>query len=147
MFMLFTLFILFSIPIAIVDVRCGRIPDGLSLPAGASLALCRALSGGGSLAEGAAGAALCFGFFWVIRSMTGGLGLGDVKYGLAIGMATGPAYVFFALCFASALALSFALPLAFLGKLSRAEKIPFGPFLAVGTVCALGLKAANIGFG
>ncbi len=145
--MLFTLFMLFSIPIAIIDVRSGRIPDALSLPAAAMLALYRALSGGGSLAEGAIGAALCFGFFLGIRSMTGGLGLGDVKYGLAIGMATGPAYVFFALCIASALALSFALPLAFLGRLGRKKKMPFGPFLALGAICALGLQAANIGFG
>lgn len=131
------IFLLFAIPISVIDFKQGRIPDALSLPAAAAMALQLALWDHEAFVTGATGAALCFGLLWIVRLVTKGLGMGDVKFGLAIGFAGGPLPAFAALLLASASALAIALPLLALGKIDRKTKLPFGPFLSLGTTLAL----------
>jgi len=138
------IFIAFAIPVSVIDIREGRIPDALSLGCAALLALELALFDSPALLYGVSGAAACAAFLALVRATTKGLGLGDVKFGLAIGLACGPVLAFFALLFASAAALAVALPLLALKKTDRKAKLPFGPFLAFGGALALALGATGI---
>jgi len=138
------LFLAFAIPISAIDLRTGRIPDALSLTGAAVIALYLATFDRLSFLPGVYGAGACFALLWLIRFATHGLGFGDVKFALPIGFACGPTLAFFALVFASATALSVAIPLLALGKIERKTKLPFGPFLAFGAALVLLLGALGI---
>lgn len=139
-----SLFLLFALPISIADIKWGRIPDALSLSAAAVIAAYLAFFEPSGVTRGIAGAVFCFAFLWTVRAATKGLGLGDVKYALAIGLACGPTLSFFALIFASAAALLIAGPLLALGKITNKTKLPFGPFLSLGAIISLSLGAAGV---
>lgn len=64
----------------------------------------------------------------------GGMGGGDLKMGVLVGLMLGFPLVLVALLFAGVLAVGTLIPLRFKG---RAEIIPFGPFLALGCTIAL----------
>lgn len=138
------LFIAFALPISLIDARTGRIPDALSLPAAGVIALYLAFFENTALIPGIVGASACFIFLGTVRAVTRGLGAGDVKFGLLIGLASGPLLSFIALSFSATAALVIALPLLAFGKIDRKTKLPFGPFLALGTAVSLVMGALNV---
>ncbi|HKL86357.1 MAG TPA: A24 family peptidase [Treponemataceae bacterium] len=130
------IFLAFSIPAAIIDLREYRLPDRLTLPLFFLLALWIALTNLRALPFSLMAAAVAAVFFLFIRFTTKGLGLGDVKLALCIGLFCGPWLTIFAFLLASFTGLFVALFLVLRGKLVKHQKIPFGPFLVFGAIAA-----------
>lgn len=121
-------FLLVSVPICIGDLRSMRIPNRL-ITIAAGLVWPVAIAARGPIAV-SAGAAYVAATLWLSRTATrGALGGGDVKYGLVIGAAVGPAA-------APGVLLAAAL-LGGLGVVVRGGRTPFAPALACSTVGAL----------
>lgn len=86
-------------------------------------------------------AAGAFGFFALIYLFSkGGMGFGDVEYFGALALFMTPMMAVTSVLFASLSALVAVIPMMALHKAGRKTRIPFGPFLAVGTVLALFLN-------
>jgi leader peptidase (prepilin peptidase) / N-methyltransferase len=132
------------------DLITRRLPDRLvlpSVPATAALMAVAALAAGhpGWLGGAAAGAAGLAGFLFVMHLISpGGMGFGDVKFGLILGAMLGwlhPLLAVYGLLAASLLGSLVGGAIA-LARRDRKLAIPFGPFLAAGTVIALVVGAA-----
>ena len=121
---------------AVIDARTGFIPDRLTC-ATALLALGLAALAG-SAEDACAGACTVGGVLFALHLLScgRGLGLGDVKLGMAIGAGVGVT------AGAAALGIAFVAGGAYAGWLlatrraGRGSAIPFGPFLAAGTLAA-----------
>ncbi|GAB2589710.1 hypothetical protein GCM10027168_23320 [Streptomyces capparidis] len=135
-----------AVLLAAVDLAVRRLPDALTLPmAGAGAALL----GGASLLPGAAGAwtgallgALALGgfLFALFLVSPAGMGFGDVKLGLTVGLVLGwygwwpllaGAFAGFLLGALTGLALIAA------GRAGRRSALPFGPFLLLGALAGM----------
>lgn len=124
-----------------VDLREHRLPNPLILIA-ATGGLAAAL---GRLATGAPTvvplvAALTVGAGLLVLSLLGGLGMGDVKLGLAIGLASPSALVAVSAPLAAFLLGGIGAVVALL-RHGAGRRIAFGPFLLAGWVLALVLQA------
>lgn len=121
----------------IVDARTGSIFDPLT---GAVLliSLALALLDGSSL-ESAGGAACVGGALLVLYLLTDGrgIGLGDVKLGIALGAALGASSGLTALAFAFIFGGSYGGWLLATQRAARDTAIRFAPFMAAGTFAAL----------
>ncbi|MFW5796935.1 MAG: prepilin peptidase [Spirochaetota bacterium] len=81
-------FLIFSLPICVSDLRSMRIPNGLVGAAGIFVGTAATLTGALSVAIG--GALYAAGVLAAARILSGGgLGAGDVKYGAVLGAAVG----------------------------------------------------------
>ncbi|MBV8645562.1 MAG: prepilin peptidase [Candidatus Eremiobacteraeota bacterium] len=121
---------------ALIDARTGLIPDALTRSV-ALLALGLAAATGN--ATGAFfGALLVGGGLLALHAATRGrgLGLGDVKLGIAIGTGFGPAGGSLAVGTAFVLGGAYATWLLAGGHARRSDALCFGPFLAAGTFVA-----------
>lgn len=78
------------------------------------------------------------GLFYLIFMTTKGKGIGggDVKLGVYLGLALGWQHALIALLVAFYSATLFSLPLILMRKVNRKSKIPFGPFIILGIVIA-----------
>jgi len=86
----------------------------------------------------AAGAASGFALLFLIALLArGGMGWGDVKFAAFMGAATGFPLVFVALFCGVMIGALIAVVLLASGKKGRKQGIPFGPFLALGTMATL----------
>ncbi len=86
-------------------------------------------------------AAGAFGFFALIYLLSkGGMGFGDVEYFAVLGLFMTPLMAVTSVLFASLSALVIVLPLMLMHKAGRKTRVPFGPFLAIGTVLAMFLN-------
>jgi leader peptidase (prepilin peptidase)/N-methyltransferase len=138
-----------GVAMSIHDVRDRRLPDVLTLPLAAGLftAVWTLALGTGDIMAGviATGAALALTVLLFLGALLGGVGAGDLKLGLSIGLLTGwfgilpPVY---------ALMVSFLLPLpyAIVGVIRRARgaqvpDLPFGPYLVAGGLVAAVIAA------
>lgn len=122
-----------------IDLRTFRLPDALTLPlvlAGITVSL---LSGNGvlwSISSALLGFAALFGIGLAYRVLRGadGLGLGDAKLLAASGAWLGAEALPAVLLYASSSALlCVAVIILFGHEVGRNTRIPFGPFLALGT--------------
>ena len=126
------------VPAAAIDLKHRIIPDAINLP-GAVLVYATAFAAQpdrwAELLVGGLAGLVFLGGAWVVSPK--GMGLGDVKMVLMIGLALGK-YVGVALFAAFCLSLVPSLGLLLVKGL-RARKIgfPFGPFLAFGAIVAL----------
>lgn len=137
-------FAVVGIVMSVHDVRDRRLPDLLTLPlaAGMLTAVWTLALGTGNILAGAiaTGAALALAVLLFVGALLGGVGAGDLKLALSIGLLTGwfgflpPIY---------ALLISFLLPLpyAIVGVIRRSRgvqvaDIPFGPYLVAGGLIA-----------
>lgn len=133
-----------GIVMSVHDVRDRRLPDLLTLPLAAGLftAVWTLALGTGDIMAGliATGAALALALVLFIGAMLGGVGAGDLKLALSVGLLTGwfgflpPVY---------ALLATFLLPLpyAIIGVIRRSRgaqvpDVPFGPYLVAGGLLA-----------
>jgi leader peptidase (prepilin peptidase)/N-methyltransferase len=150
-----------GVPLAMIDARCQRLPDALTLPSyPVALALlgfaALLLPGGAGHFRGAlAGMALAWGvFLFQVLLYPAGLGWGDVKLagllGLYLGWLGGSwlggawldqgalvAGLFLAYLFAAAAGLA----LIAARRASRKSRLPFGPYLLAGTLSAILLSS------
>ena len=82
----------------------------------------------------AAAAAIAFALLYAAAlASKGGMGGGDIKLYLFIGLICGIQDTLLSLFLASVLGAAFGIVLRAAGKLSRKQPIPFGPFIAIGT--------------
>jgi leader peptidase (prepilin peptidase)/N-methyltransferase len=126
------------VPASAIDLNHRIIPDRINLPGAVLVFAAASFAQPGRLAEFAAGGIGCMlflGIAWLVSP--NGMGLGDVKMALMIGLGTGR-YAFVALLsgFLASTVLS-AYILLRRGKEGRKATFPFGPFLAIGAEVAL----------
>jgi Flp pilus assembly protein protease CpaA len=122
------------------DARTGRIPNALTLAVavvGFALALV-----GGDIATAACGAAAAGGALGALFVLTAGrgLGLGDVKLAVGLGAGLGPASALAALAAAFIAGGAIAVVLVAVHRAKPGDTLRFGPFLAFGTLAAVGAK-------
>lgn len=143
----------FAVLLALVDVRVHRLPDQLTLPLAFAAAVLLGLAG---LLPGAAGSwpkALLGGvalgavycLLFVIHPE--GMGFGDVKLALGLGVLLGwyGWGVLFVGAFAGFLFGSlYGFGLMALGRANRKSAIPFGPFMITGALSGLLLGALGL---
>jgi len=128
--------------VALMDLRYRIIPNRLTYPAfclGAAVILVGRLAGGHLDPIHAAIGALAFGGgLLVVALISGGMGMGDVKLAAVIGLAFGALGLrYVAVSAASTIVLGGigGLVALAIGR-SRKSAIPFGPYLAAGTIVA-----------
>jgi leader peptidase (prepilin peptidase)/N-methyltransferase len=150
-----------GVPLAVIDARCQRLPDVLTLPsypvALALLGFAALLlpGGAGHFVSALAGLALAWGVFLLqVLLYPAGLGWGDVKLagllGLYLGWLDGGwlgggwpdqgtlvAGLFLGYLFAAAAGLA----LIVTRRASRKSRLPFGPYLLAGTLSAILLSS------
>ena len=135
----------FIVPLVLVDLRERRLPDGLTLGGAASLLLLLAIEGAvtgdlGPWAGAVLGALAMSGVLLVLHlASPAGMGFGDVKLGLLLGVILGSRSVGLvpgALLVAGALGAIGGLVLMCKHR-RRDVTLPFGPYLVLGTVAAL----------
>ncbi|MFI1868172.1 prepilin peptidase [Streptomyces jumonjinensis] len=136
----------FAVLLALIDRRVHRLPDRLTLPLAAAAAL---LLGPVSLLPGAAGSwpgallgglALGAVYFLLFLIHPHGMGFGDVKLALSLGVVLGwyGWGVLFTGSFAGFLLGSlYGLGLIALGRANRKTAIPFGPFMISGAFAGM----------
>ncbi|MFC5804437.1 prepilin peptidase [Streptomyces formicae] len=139
-----------AVLLALVDRNVHRLPDQLTLPLAAAAAV---LLGGAALVPGAAGswpAALLGGlalggaYFVLFLINPNGMGFGDVKLAVPLGVVLGwyGWGVLFAGAFAGfLLGAMYGLGLVLLRRAGRKSAIPFGPFMMTGALLGLLLGA------
>ena len=129
-------FVVVLVVISVVDVRRRIVPNRLVLPAAAIVLAARTLVHPSPvwIAAGALAAAFLF-IAAIVRP--GGMGMGDVKLALLLGVAVGrsvPIALVVALLAASVPSIAILLRH---GSRGRTMGIPFAPFLALGGLVAL----------
>lgn len=81
------------------------------------------------------GGLIGFGLLFVISFLTnGGMGGGDVKLFALLGFILGVKYVILAFFFSVIIGAVFGMSVLLIGVLKRSQPIPFGPFIAIGTL-------------
>ncbi|GGT10657.1 prepilin peptidase [Streptomyces kurssanovii] len=140
----------FAVLLAVVDARVRRLPDHLTLPLAAGAVL---LLGGAGLVPGAGGSwstallggAVLGGVYFVLFVVhPAGMGFGDVKLALSLGVVLGwyGWGVLFAGAFAGFLLGSlYGAGLIVLRRAGRKSAIPFGPFMMAGALLGVLLGA------
>ena len=127
--------------IAIYDMRYGLIYDRLVLLL-LLLSMIPLLLGHMAWETACAGALLGAGLLEGLRVLSGGgLGLGDVKLSVPLGMWLGWEDLLLCLLLASVAGLFYGARLFVCRRLSRQTPLPFGPFLALGALAAFGWGA------
>ncbi|MFJ9976629.1 prepilin peptidase [Streptomyces cyaneofuscatus] len=142
-----------AVLLATVDRRVHRLPDPLTLPLAAAAVL---LLGGAALLPGHAGSwtsgllgGLVLGGFYLLLFLINpnGMGFGDVKLALALGVALGwyGWEVLFLGGFAGFLfGAAYGLGLVLLRRAGRKTGIPFGPFMIAGALAGVLLGALAV---
>jgi prepilin signal peptidase PulO-like enzyme (type II secretory pathway) len=129
------IFLAFALPASAIDLRSFRIPDLLVFPCFALVFLFLLIAQIDALPNRLAAALLSGLFFFLIRRCAGGLGLGDVKFAMLIGLCCGLPWACAAFLAAALMGIA-ALLVARRGKPERGRPLPFAPFLTAGTVAA-----------
>jgi leader peptidase (prepilin peptidase)/N-methyltransferase len=127
-----------------IDARTGLIPDCITR---ATVLAALALAAVDGVALAAAGGACAVGSALLtihLVSRGRGLGLGDVKLGVAIGAGLGPLAGTVAVGAAFALGATYAIVLLATRRARRGDTIAFGPFLAAGTLAVALLPAGAL---
>jgi len=120
--------------ISIIDIRSKRIPDFLSLGSLAILLALDLLIDPIKVPWAGLAALLAFLCFLALRLATKEIGFGDVKFAASLAYFSGLELLPATFFTAAACGLAYALlAIKFLGKSPR-DRIPFGPFLAVGAL-------------
>ena len=119
--------------IGVIDARTLRIPDLLSLGTLLLVLSLAAIDDRSSIVERLTGMVLGFVSFHSL-ARAGLMGLGDAKFSALIGAALGPSGWLATVCAASLLGMLCELPQLFAGYITRGTRVPFGPFLAAGSV-------------
>lgn len=124
--------------LSVIDVESRRLPNRIVLPTAALVLVARLLTTPESWATwvgAGAGAFACF--FLLALVYPGGMGMGDVKLALLLGVALGSAVVPALMIGTLAAALAGIVLLVREGRAARGRAIPFGPFLSFGAVAAI----------
>jgi prepilin signal peptidase PulO-like enzyme (type II secretory pathway) len=126
----------FALIITVIDIRSLRIPDLLVFPCYGILLVIKFFTDAPALPAALAVSFSCGLFFYIIRRVSGGLGIGDIKYAALIGLFCGLPWVCVAFLTAALLGLLAVLVLRLTRKFSPGQPIPFAPFLSAGAISA-----------
>lgn len=122
--------------VSVVDVKRRIIPNRIVLPAAVVVLAARTVVHPSPVwVVAGAGAAAFLLVAAIVRP--GGMGMGDVKLALLLGVAVGRSVPIALVVALAAAAVASAVLLLRHGSRGRAMTIPFGPFLALGGVVAL----------
>jgi leader peptidase (prepilin peptidase)/N-methyltransferase len=123
--------------LAAIDLKHRLLPNVVVIPAALLVAMIVAAADpGGFLEHLEAGLAL-FGFLFVFAAFfPAGLGMGDAKVGLLIGLALGSRTLAAMLATSAVAFLAAVSIIARQGLSARKQSIPFGPYLALGGILA-----------
>jgi prepilin signal peptidase PulO-like enzyme (type II secretory pathway) len=131
------IFLAFALPVSMIDIRSRRIPDLAVFPCFAAIFVFLLIAQTETLPNRLAAALLSALFFFLMRRVTGGLGLGDVKFAMLIGLCCGLPLA----CAAFLAAALTGIAGALIFRRGEGKKpIPFAPFLTAGTVAAFVLS-------
>jgi prepilin signal peptidase PulO-like enzyme (type II secretory pathway) len=133
------IFLVFALPASAIDARSYRIPDLLVFPCFAAVFIFLLIAQIDVLPNRLAAALLSGLFFFIIRRLTGALGLGDVKFAMLIGLCCGLPWTCVAFLAAALTGLA-AILIVRRGKQERSRPLPFAPFLTAGVVAAFVLS-------
>jgi leader peptidase (prepilin peptidase)/N-methyltransferase len=138
-----------AVALALIDLDVHRLPNVIVLPSYPVLGVLLALGvGADGLLRAATGAALLFGFFFVVAvAAPGGIGFGDVKLaGVVGGMTAAVSWgAFLTGAFGGFLLGAVAGVLLMLGRqANRKTAVPFGPFMLLGAWASI-LGASGLG--
>jgi len=126
------------VPASLIDLNHRIIPDVINLPGAVLVYTLAVIAQPDRWLELLIGGAACFAFLgtaWVVSPK--GMGLGDVKMALMIGLGLGSAaFLALFMAFMASTALSMFL-IATRGRKGLKVGVPFGPFLAFGAIVAL----------
>jgi leader peptidase (prepilin peptidase)/N-methyltransferase len=124
--------------LSVIDVESRRLPNNIVLPSAALVLAARLLTAPEDWATWLGAGLGAFACFLVLALVyPAGLGLGDVKLALLLGFALGSAVVPGLMIGTLAAALAGIALLVREGRDARRRTIPFGPFLAFGTIVAI----------
>jgi prepilin signal peptidase PulO-like enzyme (type II secretory pathway) len=128
------IFLVFALPASAIDIRSYRIPDMLVFPCFAAVFIFLLNSRIDILPNRVAAALLSGLFFFIIRHFAGGLGLGDVKFAMLIGLCCGLPWS----CVAFLAAALTGIALILISRRGKQESnpLPFAPFLTAGVIIA-----------
>jgi leader peptidase (prepilin peptidase)/N-methyltransferase len=151
-YLIWLILTIFAIPLAIIDLKVHRLPNSLNYSMFVTLfaaitvksfsdksltALFDSLTQSFALAL----------FYLIIRLLSrGGMGVGDIKLALSIGLVSGyfGKFMIFTSAYAAfILGTVVAILMIFLKKGNRKSAIPFGPFMITGIFVALIIQAIN----
>ena len=119
------------------DLKEMTIPNAIVFPAAAIAAILRGMIHPLPYWNYVAAAAIGFGILYILAVLSrGGMGGGDMKLYLFIGLICGIPMTLLSLFFASLLGSLYGLGRQAFGRGKRKEAIPFGPFIACGTLPA-----------
>lgn len=125
----------FAIPAAIVDFKTFKIPNILTYVGSIILLIFFILFDSTLIANYITSGMLSFFLFWGLRLITGnGLGFGDVKFSFLCGIYCGIPAIFYAYCISACTGLLYFAFLALKKKYYYKAKIPFCPFLVIGSL-------------
>ncbi len=124
--------------LSIIDIRTRTLPNRIVLPGAAFVLAAHGAIDPDRLVEFAvAAAATALVLLLASLPYRGALGMGDVKFGLLLGAAVGKGAVLaISVTFISASLFAVALFVVH-GRRARGMTMPFGPFLALGTLAAI----------
>ncbi|MFF3394181.1 prepilin peptidase [Streptomyces sp. NPDC002669] len=136
--------------LATIDRRVHRLPDPLTLPAAGAVVVLLGVAAllpehGGSWLSGLLGGAALGGFYFLLFLINpNGMGFGDVKLALSLGVALG--WYGWAVLFAGGFAgfllgAAYGFGLMVLRRAGRKTGIPFGPFMITGALLGILLGA------
>ncbi len=141
----FTWIALVGVVLAFVDFAVHRLPDRLTFSAFGGAALILAIANLAHFGGALLGSVALSGLYLLLAfANPAGMGLGDVKLALSLGLALGW-YGWIAVIYGAAAGFVFsgvyAVAMLATGKLTRKDSIPHGPFMLLGTLATIALLA------
>ncbi len=130
-------FLLFSLPTSVIDIRQKRIPNWIVVPGTLVLFVLRILIFKDPFLRVLFEMILGFSILFTIQFLTKGkLGMGDVKFAALMAVFVGFPWWFIATGIASVLGLVFSVIGLYFGRVNKKTQIPFAPFLTAGSIAA-----------
>ncbi|MDR1248538.1 MAG: A24 family peptidase [Treponema sp.] len=131
------IFLAFALPASAIDIQSRRIPDRIVFPGFAAVFILLLITQTEVLPNRLAAALLSALFFFTLRRIVGGLGLGDVKFAALIGLCCGLPLAGAAFLAAALTGIAGCLIFRRGGK---DRPLPFAPFLTIGAAAAFVLS-------
>ncbi|WP_018247719.1 prepilin peptidase [Orenia marismortui] len=134
-FFIYNILIFLLIISSFVDLKYQIIPNKITYPGVVIALLTSCFFDHISILNSVLGIILAGGFLLVIAILTkGGMGIGDVKLAALNGSVLGAKFALLGIFLGSLIGSIISLFLIYAGIKSRRDRIPFGPFIAIGTV-------------